>query len=246
VTVVSRKLQSAHPLVVALLVSATATLASYVTPLDHGTTVVGAIFLGATFLFALPARSTRSPAHFGLSLGGLMEPMALRPARLVRESLRATLQATAVAAIILPPFFVGFELWYEPRVDFNLARALTFEDATHPLLGLVDLVLLHLLVVALPEEAFFRGYLQTALDDRFGKKLRLLGTRFGLSLILTSAVFAVGHLATTPQLGRLAVFFPSLLFGLLRERTGGIGAAMVLHAQCNVAAALIGRGYDFG
>ena len=42
---------------------------------------------------------------------------------------------------------------------------------------------------------------------------------------------------------RLAVFFPALVFGWLRRRTGGVGAPVVFHAACNVFASALGRGY---
>ena len=46
-----------------------------------------------------------------------------------------------------------------------------------------------------------------------------------------------------PLPARLAVFFPALLFGWLRARTGGIGASVCLHAICNVYSQMLGRGY---
>jgi hypothetical protein len=100
-----------------------------------------------------------------------------------------------------------------------------------------------LLVVALPEEAFFRGYLQTALDDKWRPRWTLLGARLGPSAIVTSAVFAAGHVLTEPHLGRLAVFFPALLFSWLRVKTGGIGAPIAFHVLCNVFASTLGYGY---
>jgi membrane protease YdiL (CAAX protease family) len=108
---------------------------------------------------------------------------------------------------------------------------------------LLNLAFAHLLVVALPEEAFFRGYLQTALDQRYRGRLRFFGIHFTAGLLLSSVLFALGHLTTMPQLGRLAVFFPSLLFGVLRDKSGGIGAPVVLHAQCNIFSAILGQGY---
>ena len=42
---------------------------------------------------------------------------------------------------------------------------------------------------------------------------------------------------------RLAVFFPALLFGWLRARTGGIGASVCFHMLCNVYSQVLGRGY---
>ena len=62
-------------------------------------------------------------------------------------------------------------------------------------------------------------------------------------MVVTSAVFALGHLATVPEPARLAVFFPSLAFGWLRARTGGIGAGVLYHASCNLFASFLGRGY---
>ena len=40
-----------------------------------------------------------------------------------------------------------------------------------------------------------------------------------------------------------AVFFPALVFGWLRARTGGIGASMLFHALCNVYSQALGRGF---
>ena len=65
----------------------------------------------------------------------------------------------------------------------------------------------------------------------------------GPSLLVTSAVFALGHLATIHVPTRLAVFFPSLVFGWLRYRTRGIGAGLTFHAMCNVFSEILGKGY---
>jgi membrane protease YdiL (CAAX protease family) len=100
-----------------------------------------------------------------------------------------------------------------------------------------------LLGVAFPEEVFFRGYLQSALDRVWPPRFRLLGARLGPGLLVASAVFALGHLLTDPHPTRLAVFFPSLAFGFLRARSGGVGAAIVFHAACNLFASYLGRSY---
>jgi membrane protease YdiL (CAAX protease family) len=64
--------------------------------------------------------------------------------------------------------------------------------------------------------------------------------------VVTSAVFALGHLATELNPNRLAVFFPALLFGWLRSRTRGVGASITLHALCNLFASYLARSYGFG
>lgn len=92
--------------------------------------------------------------------------------------------------------------------------------------------------IALPEEYFYRGYLLTRLGEAFAQR----GTRGWWILtpqnLVTSLLFGVGHLLV-PVGGvllanRFTVFFPSLLFGLLRERTGTITASVVYHASCNM------------
>jgi membrane protease YdiL (CAAX protease family) len=77
-------------------------------------------------------------------------------------------------------------------------------------------------VVALPEEFFFRGYLWT----RLGKRRP--------PLLATSALFAAGHFLVDFNPQRLIVFFPGLAFGWMRGRTGSIAAGTVFHAGCNL------------
>ena len=99
------------------------------------------------------------------------------------------------------------------------------------------------LVVALPEEAFYRGYLLTTLKRQDRHHVRVFGVPVGMSLVWSSALFAIGHFVTEPYPARLAVFFPALLFGWLRLRTGGIGSGVLFHVVCNTFASLLGRGY---
>ena len=93
---------------------------------------------------------------------------------------------------------------------------------------------LQLLLVALPEEWCFRGYLQGRLDEAWRPRWRILGADLGPGWLLAAALFALGHLVLDPRPVRLAVFFPGLLFGYLRARTGSILAGTCLHAASNV------------
>lgn len=100
---------------------------------------------------------------------------------------------------------------------------------------LLNLILVQLLLVALPEEVFYRGYLQTRLDGLIGRDVKVLGVEVNLlSLVATSALFAIGHVITVPSPHRLAVFFPSLIFGWMRRATGGVIAPTLYHAACNL------------
>ncbi len=71
----------------------------------------------------------------------------------------------------------------------------------------------------------------------------VLGARIGPGLVVGAIVFALGHVATVHLPVRLAVFFPALLFGWLRARTGGVGASILFHAFCNVYSQTLGRGF---
>ncbi len=103
--------------------------------------------------------------------------------------------------------------------------------------------LTHLLLIALPEEYFYRGYLQTRLGDLFhgpNSDLESPPTLLGFSYAnwATSACFALGHflipIGGSFNPGRLAVFFPSLIFGRLKRHTGSIIAPTVFHAGANM------------
>jgi len=109
---------------------------------------------------------------------------------------------------------------------------------------LINLLMVQLLLVALPEEVFYRGYLQSRLDGLIGRDRRILGVEMNVSsTVLTSVLFAIGHVVTIQSPTRLAVFFPSLLFGWMRRATGGVLAPILFHAICNIAVQLLSQFY---
>ena len=95
-------------------------------------------------------------------------------------------------------------------------------------------ILVQLLLVALPEEFFYRGYLQGRLNRVYRRRYKLGPFHTSAPILITSALFALGHFVIGFDFHRLAVFFPALAFGWLRDRTGGIGASIVFHAACNL------------
>jgi len=224
-----------RPLLAALITTAVVTAVSWLAPEKYAATLVGLVFLAATWWLVLRKDEFTIRRH-GMSVGGLLEPLALDPRRMGRDGLRALVYVLVLCAIVFPLFAVGYVLWWHPRAHFVL----------RPPTSIFDEVTGQLLVIALPEEAFFRGYLQTALDDAWTPKLKVLGAKVGPGLLVASAIFAVGHLLTTPHPARLAVFFPALLFGWLRAKTGGVGAGVVFHAACNIFSATLARGYGMG
>jgi membrane protease YdiL (CAAX protease family) len=102
-----------------------------------------------------------------------------------------------------------------------------------------------LVVVAIPEELFFRGYLMTRLQTRWPATRTVLGAPVGLALVVSSALFALGHIVVVPNPQRLAVFFPALAFGWMRARTGSIAAGACYHALCNIVSDILHTGYFY-
>lgn len=100
---------------------------------------------------------------------------------------------------------------------------------------MLSLLLTQLILVAVPEEFFFRGFLQERLHQAWGRDgIHIWGLPLTWGIVVSSVLFALVHLISNLSPARLTVFFPSLLFGALRERTGGITASVVYHAACNL------------
>lgn len=111
-------------------------------------------------------------------------------------------------------------------------------------LGWLLLLLLdQLIVVALPEEALFRGWMLGRLRAAMPPSRRVFGVPFGAAHVLSAALFALVHLAATPAPHRLLVFLPGLLFAWLAERGRHLAAPVLHHALSNVTLQGLGRLY---
>jgi len=153
---------------------------------------------------------------------------------------RGLLAALAVAALVFPVFAAGFRAFAAllpslPPGPRALLAPYALPPAFRPRLpeGFLLQIPVQLLVVALPEELFYRGWMQRAFKQAPGRAVRVLGADLGPGFLATQALFALGHLATL-QPWRLGTFFPGLLFGWLRERTGSLAAPVILHALSNL------------
>jgi membrane protease YdiL (CAAX protease family) len=138
---------------------------------------------------------------------------------------RGAAAGLAVSLLVLPLFaaallggarLAGIHVQFQPRLPPGLAVAAAVQ----------------LLAVALPEELFYRGWMQTSWGRR-GPSRRILRAEIGPGFLATQALFAAGHLVTFQPL-RLLTFFPGLLFGWLRARTGNVVAPAVVHALSNL------------
>ena len=81
------------------------------------------------------------------------------------------------------------------------------------------------------EELLFRGCLQGFLSLREWGQRTLAG--ISLANLLTSLVFTGAHLATHSLLWASLTLFPSLLFGVLRDRSGSVFPPIALHIMYN-------------
>ncbi len=101
---------------------------------------------------------------------------------------------------------------------------------------LLYLLIVQIFLVALPEELFYRGYILHRLDKIFPQRIPLpfSGLYITWGNVLTSALFALTHLLIGFSPHRLGVFFPSLIFGILRQRGGTLVGAVIFHAFSNI------------
>src|SRR5262245_3086612 len=140
---------------VAAIVTAVVTAGSALLPDKYVATAVGFVFLGATWALVWRGDDQRVEA-FGLALGGLVLPGQLDRARLARSVRQALLWTAILAAITFVPFFFGWRRFWHPHGAFALAV---------PPLDILNDVFGQLVIIALPEEAFYRGYVQSRLDE---------------------------------------------------------------------------------
>ena len=107
--------------------------------------------------------------------------------------------------------------------------------------SILTIIVYNIAVVAFFEELFFRGYL----FDRFEETSRQIFTgdriMFWVPVTSTAFLFGAAHVALDLDPARMAVFFPALLFGWLRARTGSLVAPILSHATANVIFEMLTR-----
>jgi uncharacterized protein len=152
--------------------------------------------------------------------------------------------AAGAIIVVLPIFSGGFLVVV--RAACAHAPALVPGScfrAAHPLWRLPPDFLLQaaaqLIVVALPEELFFRGYVQGRLEEALPPTRTLFGARVGWAWIIGAALFGLGHFLVTFEPQMLSRFFPGLVFGWMFARTRSILAGTIFHAACNLIMAVL-------
>ena len=182
--------------------------------------VIGAVRLS----LSLPAVPFLSPSLLAAALF-LYSPLPRYWRRGFPAWARATDSAGSAAFIALLAgagaiaFFLFVRLPLPPSITpYRGAVPLTAAVAAH-----------HLLLVALPEEVFFRGYLYDAFEET-GRE----------PVLPVALLFAIGHFVIAPSPFRLLTFFPALLLGWGRKRSGNVYVPTAVHFLYNLFPSLIG------
>lgn len=143
-----------------------------------------------------------------------------------KKGLKLFLYASFAVVLLYPPVF--FFYWLSLKNNgFVFPETETVFNAV--LKGLAAVA-----VAAVPEEFFFRGYLQEHVFKHFSRKfIKVITVKNFVTSLLFGAVHAVAFLDVT----RAATFFPSLLFGLFTEKSEGrIFYSITFHVISNILA----------
>ena len=63
------------------------------------------------------------------------------------------------------------------------------------------------------------------------------------SIFITAFLFAAAHSFIQFAWWHFAIFFPAIIFGWLREKTGFVTASILFHVVSNLLVAIIGASY---
>lgn len=109
--------------------------------------------------------------------------------------------------------------------------------------------LTYALFVGFGEEIIYRGYMQSRLNEVFGKPYRFFGVAFGWGAIITALIFGLTHVGLLRwMLGDasgpiwawgLWTFFGGLVFSFVREKSGSILAPALLHGLPQAIATVV-------
>ncbi|HET6880660.1 MAG TPA: CPBP family intramembrane glutamic endopeptidase [Pirellulales bacterium] len=98
------------------------------------------------------------------------------------------------------------------------------------------------------EETFYRGYIQSRVDEAWGRPWRMLGFEFGAGLLVSSFLFGLLHALNTVDYfhGRydfgwgmgISSVFVGIYFGLIRTHTQSVLPGAIIHGLTDVLARL--------
>ena len=188
-------------------------LIKHLIPLTVYVFVILAIFIAKLFL----------PSNYVISIAAVLMlfPVLLKAdGSFFKSDSKGVLLGLGVSAVLLSVYIVVKALYGHYTGKTLVVNALS-----------VSFLLTQLLLVALPEEVFFRGYLQ----QKIGNNIK--------GVIIVSLLFAVGHFITLCLGGghdiaicsqAILTFFPSLVMGYLYIVTKSLWASIIFHFFANI------------
>jgi len=144
----------------------------------------------------------------------------------IRWDFKGVLLGLGVSAVLLSIYIAVIASY-----GYYMGKSLVVRDLSY------SFILMQLLLVALPEEVFFRGYLQS----KIGNNIK--------GIIIVSLLFAAGHFITLCLGGghNLAIcsqailtFFPSLVMGYLYLASRTLWASIIFHFFANIVHMAVG------
>ena len=180
--------------------------------------------------YRFPARHFVFPA--ALFILPLLCDKTFRPKNLFLPSAKGFklfLWVSIATIVFYPPLFFAYNLGF-------MHRALA-TPSTNELMNAITKGLIAIAVAAIPEEFFFRGYIQ---EHVFASADRRIMKILSVKNLCTSIIFGLVHAFAFLDITRAATFFPSLLFGLFTEKSRGrIFYSISYHVVSNILAFIL-------
>ena len=153
----------------------------------------------------------------------------------VKES-KYAIKIGGVASFLMIPFIIFSSNYNQRVIIFNIFK--------NPLSGCIYFIIsfaFAFLIMGLPEEFFFRGFLQS----RFSKVIKsewksivITSFLFGLyhlpNLFLNNSSLTYGHIAMSIIIALTEQGFVGILFGIIWAKTHNLSACIFLHSLINV------------
>ncbi len=241
--------------------------AAWVRQVTHRAFIEYAVMIAVPLLLLLVTR--RNLAHYGLSMCDVRYHLGVAATAFI-----------PVAIASVPLAFVNYTRWNGAlimavveiavllAVAWMLRRKPTRQDRIVLAGGVVVLGLssvtqkatlgngvsafvFYLLFLGLGEELLFRGYIQSRLNEAFGRPFRFYGVCWGWGTIIMALLFGLMHFLNTASVIKgtwqpmpwwaFWTFFAGLVSAFVREKTGSIAAPTILHGLPQaIASAFLG------
>lgn len=227
--------------VVMIIISLLAIAARHRKPSDYGITLKDTKYhLDITATCFMPVVLSNIPFALGVNHASWGGALILTAVQLGLLFLLALILRRKPSAPGMGIVFIG-ALLFSLCPPSNMAFAMVGKA--------LAIFLTYALFVGFGEEIIYRGYIQSRLNEVFGKPYRFFGVALGWGAILTSLLFGLTHIGILRWLlgysGEVTwawgfwTFFSGLVLSFVREKSGGILAPALLHGLPQAIATVV-------